>query len=530
METVTTDVLVIGSGFGGAAPALRLAAAGFRVTMIEKGPFIDPRRDFRQTQDPKYLLTYLKSLSGEHLSLTYAEALGGGSGFYEMVSLRAPTQAFGQTDRSGVRLWPSGVDRRALDPHYDTADRMLRVEQIDPHEVPKSGLVFAQMMKHLGYSCERARYAVQGCLGSGFCVTGCVYGAKQSLHMNYLPEAVAAGATVETGVTAVEIQAAAVASRSPTGGAIADIPYRYDVLCRRRTVGGGFLRYRAKLVVLAAGTVGTAKLLLHSRPHLPYLSDQVGRHIAFNGSVKTAGLLPDTFPDGDMFAGRSHPGMISYEFLASRGITITAAKPLPLQLMASARIRLEGDPRTPAGWGAAHVELMRQYRRRMIVLVAFGMTPPLGRMALTDRGEARLDLDLSDDLRAYHEDVTQLLHSILRRNGCRIVEATSVNREGAAHEDLFFSTAHQVGSCRMADRRSHGVVDRDGQVFGYPGLYVTDGAAIPTSLAVNTSLTILANAERIAERIRQRYTVGREAVAAARRRSASRARAGWSIA
>ncbi|MBI3983146.1 MAG: GMC family oxidoreductase [Gemmatimonadetes bacterium] len=88
-----TDVLIIGSGFGGAAFALRLAEAGFRVTVLEKGPHINPLADFRQTQDPSYLLRYLKSLSGDRLSLTYAEALGGGSGFYEMVSLRAPSRA-----------------------------------------------------------------------------------------------------------------------------------------------------------------------------------------------------------------------------------------------------------------------------------------------------------------------------------------------------------------------------------------------------------------------------------------------------
>ena len=56
----------------------------------------------------------------------------------------------------------------------------------------------------------------------------------------------------------------------------------------------------------------------------------------------------------------------------------------------------------------------------------------------------------------------------------------------------------------MADDPAHGVVDAGGEVFGHPGIYVVDGAAIPSSLAVNTSLTILANAERIADRIVRR--------------------------
>ena len=83
-----------------------------------------------------------------------------------------------------------------------------------------------------------------------------------------------------------------------------------------------------------------------------------------------------------------------------------------------------------------------------------------------------------------------------------------VERDGGPREHGGFSTAHQVGSCRMADDRRRGVVDAAGQVFGYPGLYVSDGAAIPSSLAVNTSLTILANAERIADGIAERYGLG----------------------
>src|SRR5207245_873291 len=175
---------------------------------------------------------------GDHLSLTYAEALGGGSGFYEMVSLRAPSVAFDQMDAQGRRLWPEGVDRAALDPYYDVAERMLHVSQIPLAEVPKTGLVFAQLMKNLGYSVDRARYAVRGCQGSGFCVTGCVYGAKQSLFLNYLPQAVAAGAEIETDLEALSIV--------PLPGA----PYRYQVLCRGHTGGRDPVRFVAKLVVL----------------------------------------------------------------------------------------------------------------------------------------------------------------------------------------------------------------------------------------------------------------------------------------
>ena len=481
MTTRETDVLIIGTGFGAAAPALRLAQAGLQVTMIEKGPRIDPFKDFRQTSDPEYILKYLKGISSDRLSLTYAEAMGGGSGFYEMVSLRAPSIVFRQIDETGRRLWPAGIDRATLDPYYDIAEQMLHVHQIPVELVPKTGLVFAMMMKRLGYSCDRARYAERGCIGSGFCVTGCIYAAKQSLLLNYLPQAVTAGATIETGIVALRI------ARRPD--------HRYEVRCRQ---GGELVTYRSRILILGGGTIGTAKLLLASRDAMPFLGAHVGRNIAFNGSVKAAALLADDLPDGDMFTGRTHPGMISYQFLESHGITISAAKAMPLQLVAGLRLRVQGESRRPDWWGAANVELMQKYRHRLIALYSMGLTPPAASIALGPDGEPVLDLKINGALADYRERTENLLHSILLRNGCRLVDVEFDDRTGAPREQPGFSTAHQVGSCRMADSKSHGVENAAGEVFDYPGLYITDGSAIPSSLAVNTSLTILANAERIA--------------------------------
>src|SRR5467141_144687 len=513
MRMIKTEVLVIGSGFGAAAPALRMTEAGFQVLMLEKGKNIVPEKDFRQTSDPRYLLRYLKNISSDTVSFTYAEALGGGSGFYEMVSLRAPSLVFEHTDDDGYRLWPAGIDRSVLDPHYDRAEEMLHVEQIGVDEIPKSGVVFSLMMKNLGYSCDRARYAVKGCVGSGFCVSGCIFGAKQSLHLNYLPQARRADMEILTETEALTIRTLAADVRTTRGARnLRALPYRYEVECAGIQ---GRLAVQAKVVILGGGTIGTARLLLRSREHLPFLSVHVGKNIAFNGSVKVAGLLPEGFIEGDMLSGRSHPGMVSYQFLKSMGVTVSCAKPLPLHIVHAARLVLDGETRHPAFWGQAHVDLMKLYRRRMITIYALGLTPPCAEIR-NSGAEVRLALD--DRLRAYYNRTKALLHSILKRNGCRIIHAEMIDDEGTPLKDIRFDTTHMIGSCRMADSKDRGVVDAYGEVFDYPGIYVTDGAAIPTSLAVNSSLTILANAVGIALHLLKWYAPHRGGLAGRERR------------
>jgi|SRR5690554_1915820 len=497
MKTIETEVLIIGSGFGAAAPALRLPEAGFSVLMIEKGKYVEPHQDFIQTQDPKYFLEYLKGTSGSNIKFTYAEAFGGGSGFYEMVSLRAPSKIFKLADKDGRKLWTDNINREVMDPYYDLAEQMLNVEQIPADKVPKSGVAFSLLMKNLGYSCDRARYAVKGCMGSGYCISGCIFGAKQSLHYNYLPQARKNGMQVMCGIEAKYIRTIHNNVRKFKNTIhSAAIPYRYQVSCYDRNENTYF-NINTKFIILGGGTIGTAKLLLQSKEYLPFLSSHVGKNIAFNGSVKAAGILPEGFIEGDMLSGMSHPGMISYHFFDKLGITISSVKPLPLVVTSEARIRIENN-KNSSYWGKDNVELMKLYRRRMIVLYALGCTKPSAELRHNGNNSFSSNLIIDDELRRYYKQVKGLLNSILSKNGCEVLKIENVNSEGGLEEDIFFTTTHMIGSCRIAENKKDGVVNPYGEVFDYPGIFISDGAAIPTSLAVNSSLTILANAERVA--------------------------------
>jgi len=509
MENLKTDILVIGSGFGAAAPALRLSEAGFNVLMIEKGKNIVPEKDFRMTQDPKYLLQYIKGVSDKSISMMYAEGLGGGSGFYEMVSLRAPSKVFSQKDEKGNYLWPAGITRQAMDPYYDIAEKMLHVEQISVDEIPKSGAVFSLLMKNLGYSCDRSRYAVKGCVGSGYCISGCLFGAKQSLHQNYLPQAQKLGMKILTDTDAIDIRTC-IPNINSTKKCFSmnSLPFRYEVKCRQVEKSEIFT-VKTKILILGGGTVGTAKLLLNSKKHLHFLSSHLGKNIAFNGSVKCVGLIPENMIEGDMLSGRSHPGMISYHFFDSKGITISSAKPLPLHVVAAARLQLEGENRKPSYWGQPNVDLMKLYRRRMIVLYALGLTPPAAEIYLDGTDSVKPRMNLTPGLIRYYKSISKLLESIFNRNGCKIIHHEMLDSEGQPNDKINFSTTHMIGSCRMAESKKHGVVDIYGEVFDYPGMFISDGATVPSSLAVNSSLTILANAERISEHLVKRLSMNK---------------------
>lgn len=498
MKTISTDILIVGSGFGAAAPALRFAKAGFDTTIIEKGPNIEPFGTFRQTQDPKYLLKYFRSITATRLNLQYTEALGGCSGFYEMLSLRAPGLVFELKNRKGHDEWPATITRDLMDRYYDRAEHMLGIEQVADSEVPKTGHVFARLMKQCNYSVDRARYASKNCQNSGYCISGCVYGSKQSLFMNYLPDAKKEGATITTEMDAFAIKPI-VTSNQKTDS----FPYRYWVLCKDKRSNNELVYYKTKVLVLGAGTIGTAKLLLASKKNLPGISNEVGKNISFNGSVKAIAKLPDSYPDGDMYSGRSHPGLVSYHFLKKKNLMVTAAKVQPVQLVSGARFDTTslGFP----AWGKEYLQLIKQFRHRMIILAALGVEPTKASLTLNDIGKLNLHLNVNDGLEDHYNNTYHVLSSIFKKTGCKPMPFEYVNRMGKVNHSPYFTSSHQLGSCRMSDSKKTGVVNKEGEVFGFPGMYITDGSTIPSSTIVNPSLTILANSERITAKMLAKY-------------------------
>ena len=141
----------------------------------------------------------------------------------------------------------------------------------------------------------------------------------------------------------------------------------------------------------------------------------------------------------------------------------------------------------------------------MIVLGALGIEPKTATLSYSGGEQYNLSLNVNKELKAHYDHNYKILTDIFDKTGCKTIPFHYVNRKGREQNLPFFSSCHQMGSCRMANQIQDGVVDENGEIFNYPGMYITDGSIIPTSTIVNPSLTILANSERITEHLMRKY-------------------------
>ncbi len=328
------DVCIVGSGFGGSIAAFRLAelyrAAGQTpsILVLDHGPR-HKHTDFRQSTDVKNLSRIYGLVQGQGAQIVVGNGVGGGSNFYLAASLRSPSETFERRDHRpddgpDRRMWPQEISRATLDPFYARAERALRVQRPTWKQVAKSGGVWAATLDHAGHTCDRVPLAIDlsRCIQAKWCHTGCIYAAKNSVITNYLASAEQMGVQVRPNSEAELI----VQSQAQ--------PYRYVLTAweldnegpdpTRQPTGRSF-DIECKVLILAAGAMGNSPLLMRSRPGLPSLSSQVGKHVGINGDhiaaieydeqkVKEILGLPGY---GQTYKG-NHITTMTYDFWAGR--------------------------------------------------------------------------------------------------------------------------------------------------------------------------------------------------------------------
>ena len=532
-----TDVLVVGSGFGGSVSALRLREKGYAVTVLEAGRrFAD--EDFAATSwDLRRFLWApalgLRGIQRIHLLrdvLVLAGAgVGGGSLNYANTLYRPRSDAFFRDPQ-----WAHVTDWRAeLDPHYDTAERMLGVVT-NPTVTPVDAL-YRRVAEEMGVgeSFRRAPVGVffgregalepgvevddpyfggagprrRGCLECGECMVGCRHGAKNTLVKNYLFLAERLGARIVPDTTVTRIR-----PRPQGGYAVTTVPT--GTRLARLRPGARHTR-TADHVVLAAGAWGTQHLLhrLRRDGDLPHLSDRLGELTRTNseallGATRPRGAVGADLTRGVAITSSFHPdehthvepcrygrgqnamGLLSTPYLADGDADPGASGP-------AARVRragrwLRAAAADPGGLVDHLLGLSRWSERTTIALVMQTLDNSitvragrglLGRYRLTSgRGHGAPNPTW---IPVAHEAVRRMARHLSGRPGSAVGDVVNVPM-----------TAHFLGGCVIGDSPATGVVDPYHRVHGHPGLHVVDGSTISANLGVNPSLTITAQAER----------------------------------
>jgi choline dehydrogenase-like flavoprotein len=585
------DAVIVGSGYGGAVAALRLAKAGYRVCVLERG---DERLPGEFPNDMGHLPGHLRMERADRpgvigrrdglfdirlhgkVSTLVGNALGGGSQINANVALRADPEVFRDA------RWPSEL-RTAYDPldaYYTRVEDMLGVSPYAGacHKADELGRLLQPLNKHLrkkhwtGEAQPVARYyrpplavnfsdlpvnehgvpvnahgVEQGkCTACGDCVTGCNVGAKNTLTMNYLPEAKRHGADLYTGVTVVAVRPVEDGGEDDVKCEVqfvySDLDWSH-VLSENEAFGMHWATKRdlftleAGIVVLAAGALGSTEILLRSSYlNAVRLSQCLGSEFSGNGDALHFGVDQDRTvnaigwgagfkkqaagskpPPGPAIVGvlDIRAGLPTREgVLIQDGILPGAIKRVTNELVTSVALmaQLDACSLKRDGSGQDPLATNTDALDRTQVYLGMGHDDAGGKMRIRD-GRAFVEWPqaasqpVAARQKEYLRVAKEVAKAVLVANPASEPLPSSLN--AVLHGPKVTGTSlvvHPLGGCPLGDDFETGVVNHLGAVFSgrsprsvYRSLFVWDGAAVPGSLGVNPFLTIAALAERAAE-------------------------------
>lgn len=524
-ETNGHDVLVIGSGAGGAAVATRLAQQGVRVLCLEQGDWVDPdmlpkaHADWevrgRRYWNPnptrrRWRADYPVMNYGEDPVDAYLyNAVGGSTIGYGAQYWRLQPSDFRTRTLDGIGVdWPIGYDDLA--PYYRMNELMLGMSGMagdptgperseDPPTPPvvlgRLGRMWAEAFHKLGWYWWVQDLAIsttaygggerQGCLNRGFCAYGCPGRSVATADVTYWPVALKHGVELRTNARVREI---CIDAKGRATGAL-----YYDA-------DGKLHEVRAPVVVLSGGGLGTPRLLLLSRSqHFPdglaNSSGLVGRNLMVHVQSLVSGLFPErTEIDHGAWGG----SVASRQFYETdpdndyvRGFILCGNRgwsPLNMALQI-------------APWGADHHEVLERHLNHEGVIWACGEDNP------EESNRVELDWENLDEFgmpgaKTHYrlsENSLRLGANLIRRSRevCEAAGATEIRDTGLS--PIF--GWHLLGTARMGSDPADSVVDADHRTHDVPNLFIVDASSMATSGGVNPSHTIQSLGLRAADRI-----------------------------
>lgn len=486
---VDVDVVVIGTGAGGAVAGTEFAKAGKKVVFLEAGPAYD-RRDFRK-RSLAWSSTHIYAGRGAQTTgsvpptvIASGRVVGGSTVLNSAICFRPPAARLQEwVQRSGAAFW----EPAAFAPLVEEIWTRIGVAPTHGGNGRKNNLLFLQGMQKLGYDAHFMDRNAPGCQGCGNCFVGCPSGSKASVDKSILPEALNHGARILTHARAQEI---VVAGGRATGVRAVVVDDNEEPV--------GDIDVRAAVVVVAGGALGTPLVLQNSGLG----GSEVGRHLSVHpgfgvfGVFKERVVMWDGVPQGAWSSCPEEPeclletaniGPAELFALMGRAGDLSPMQILPHLAFAGAMIRDDGGgsvavdrsdplqlrPKLEVNFTARDLERMRNGGKALVrgwfAAGATHVVPGVeGAPFCTSEADA---FAVIDTLQAQHQ----------------LAQAYA---------------AHPHGTARIGpkDGPYKGVVDDAGRVYGVDGVYVMDGALFPTTLGVNPQVTIMATALALSRR------------------------------
>jgi choline dehydrogenase-like flavoprotein len=472
------DVVVVGSGAGGAVAAATLAEAGLDVIVLEAGAHYDRDNypsDHLEAIAELYRDGGLTIAEGRPpIPVPVARVVGGTTVINSGTCFRAPEPVLADWQQRFGISWAGG-----LDADYAEAEDFLRVTQLDPERMGRNGQLAMEGAAAIGASGAPIHRNAGSCVQCSSCPFGCAIDAKRGMHVSYLPRAVAAGARIRAGVEVERVltedgRAVGVRGSTRAGGG------------RRRS----FTVRARRAVVAAGGAFGTPELLQRSGLG----GHQVGRNLHIHPACWVGARYDEEV--------RGWDGVMQSYYVDEwepRGILLEATF-------------------TPLAFGGAWLLGAGQSHQR--AMLDFGHVGSIG-VHLCDRSSGRVGRGAEGSLRASYrltrDDADRLAFGIARAAEVHFaagatevypnIARVGVLRPGdlATFEATAFKPSelrleafHPMGTARISADERDGACSTDGAVNGTTDLYVADASLFPTSVGVNPMMTIIAFAKQIA--------------------------------
>lgn len=482
------DVVVVGTGAGGAAMAAELAEAGLAVVMLEEGQFFD-RRDFNgrafDLQKKMYRLSGATVAVGNAIiPVPIGKTVGGTTTINSGTCYRLPGRVLAKWQKEyGL----TSITESELNTVYDRVEEIIGVQEAKSTYIGGVGRVIARGCDALGFAHRPLRRNAPACDGKGICCFGCPTDAKRSTNVSYVPRALGFGAELFYGarverILCVDGKAAGVQAVATKNGKP-----------RRLTI-------RARATVISCGALLTPVLLMENG--LAGSSGQLGHNLSIHPAVGALGLYSESIA-----AYNAIPQGYAIEEFHDEGLLYEGASaPLEMTMAVSPLVGPRLTALAESFERIAPFGFLVEDSSRGRVRSVRGQ--PLITYTVADRDVARLKRGVEILCRVYFAGGAERVYSPI--HGFEEISSehdlARLSRARVRASDFELSAYHPLGTARMGTSPMHSVVDNEHRVHDVPGLYVVDGASLPSSVGVNPQVTIMALATRAARRLADRLS------------------------